>query len=333
MDLEKSNSWILAVISHSCMVLCGARWFSLRHTGHWIWPTIVFLTFATSTVLKHSSDGSIPWLLLTLFVSFLAGRRYSCIGLTGGIGSGKSAVSSILQQYKHVYIIDLDLLARAVAQPGTPAYNAIVNKFGEAVLLPASEPGAVRELDRGALRACISTPGLEGARARAWLNSQTHPRIFAAMVRHIAYYRWLKGWTVVIDAPLLFESGLVLRCLCCPVITVAAPPSIQLQRVLVRDKPSNAGLDEQAVRQMMSSQMNLLQKASRSDILVENGHDVPLSVLHARVDGMALSLLGLQSSPTAAASAPGKGMQGVAVSAVNCLQAARRMLAEDAVVS
>lgn len=117
---------------------------------------------------------------------------------------GKSTVSNLLSSRHHLPIIDADLIARQVVEPGTSGYNAIVSHFGpDRILLPEQE-GGTRPLNRAALGEIIFNDHDE----RNWLNGVTHPRVRRAIVKSVVQY-WLRGeWCVVLDVPLLIEAGL-----------------------------------------------------------------------------------------------------------------------------
>lgn len=122
---------------------------------------------------------------------------YSVVGLTGGIATGKSTVSSILKSH-NIPIIDADLIARQVVQPGTPALNKITRVFGQHILLPDGS------LDRKQLGSIIFSD--ESKRKK--LNAILHPVIRRTMLWQVMGH-WLRGekWCVV-DVPLLIEGGL-----------------------------------------------------------------------------------------------------------------------------
>ena len=90
------------------------------------------------------------------WLAFTFGRRLHCVGLTGGIGTGKSSVSRVWSHQPDVFIIVADVVAREVVQPGTPAFKAIVARFGPAVLLPSGS------LDREALVRGVRRPAVDG---------------------------------------------------------------------------------------------------------------------------------------------------------------------------
>lgn len=119
------------------------------------------------------------------------------VGLTGGIATGKSSVSNLLKA-KHIPIIDADILARQVVEPGTSALSKIVSTFGEEILLPDGT------LDRKKLGEII----FNDAPKRKQLNGIVHPAVRKAMFWSIVKF-WLKGERLcILDVPLLYEGGL-----------------------------------------------------------------------------------------------------------------------------
>lgn len=122
------------------------------------------------------------------------------MGLTGGIASGKSTVSTLLSSMHHLPIIDADLLAREVIEPGTSGYTLVVSHFGADRVL---QPDGV-SLDR----ATIGDIVFRDPEERRWLNGVVHPRVRRVIVRRVLGC-WLRGeWCVVVDVPLLIEAGL-----------------------------------------------------------------------------------------------------------------------------
>ncbi len=122
------------------------------------------------------------------------------VGLTGGIASGKSTVSSLLSSH-HIPIIDADHLARVVVAPGTPGYRAIISHFGEDVVIQTSNGPT---LDRAKLGSVV----FNDERQRRVLNGIVHPAVKKQMVWELLK-NWLRGEkVVVVDVPLLIETGL-----------------------------------------------------------------------------------------------------------------------------
>jgi dephospho-CoA kinase len=177
------------------------------------------------------------------------------IGLTGGIASGKSAVAEALRA-RGAAIVDADLVARQVVEPGQPALAELVARFGSPIV------GSDGRLDRKALGDRV----FGDAAARADLNRITHPRIAAASQAEIAKHVQAGAPVVFYEAALLVENrahewldG---------VIVVAAPPELQVQRLMVRD-----GLDEEAARARLASQLPLEEKLKVATWVIDNAGD------------------------------------------------------------
>lgn len=209
------------------------------------------------------------------------------VGLTGGIGTGKSTVSSLLKAHS-VTVIDADVIARQVVEPGTKAHREIVKYFGRDILL------ADGRLDRPKLGAVIF--GDAGKRNK--LNSIVHPAVRMEMVRQVIW-AWLKGNRYcVMDVPLLIETGLhhwvaltvvVSWYVMCPDIRSAlsltltaalqSPEEIQLSRLMHRDN-----MPEDAAQARVNSQMPISAKVDYADIVVDNAGS--LDELQAKVDDL-----------------------------------------------
>jgi len=173
------------------------------------------------------------------------------LGLTGGIGSGKSMVASMFAQLG-ADVIDADQLARDVVEPGQPALEEIASAFGREILLPDGR------LDRGKLARIIFADPV----ARGKLNAITHPRIKERMAAEISA-RASRPGVLIADIPLLYENdrtGSVQA-----VIVVWVDPQTQLRRLLERD-----GLTEEEARQRIAAQMPLDEKRARADIVIDN---------------------------------------------------------------
>ncbi|TVY39242.1 Dephospho-CoA kinase, partial [Lachnellula subtilissima] len=165
------------------------------------------------------------------------------LGLTGSIATGKSTVSSILSSPPYsLPIIDADLLARKVVEPGTSGYNAILKHFlhdTPDLLLPASEYDVSKypqgaPLNRPVLGRRVFGDSEERRKDRGVLNGIVHPAVRREMYKALLL-AYLKGnWAVVLDVPLLFESGLDSLCGIVMVVAVS-DPKIQMQRLMDRD--------------------------------------------------------------------------------------------------
>ena len=175
------------------------------------------------------------------------------VGITGGIGSGKSALTRYLET-RGITVVDADLAARVVVEPGTPALAAIAEHFGEAILQ------ADGSLDRATLRQRVfADPG-----ERRWLEQLTHPLIGEEIQRQLAAST--ADYTVL-SSPLLLEGGqsrwtdLV--------VVVDVPEEIQVARTIDRDNN-----DEAQVRRIIAAQMDREERLARADILVDNSGDL-----------------------------------------------------------
>ncbi|KAF2276459.1 CoaE-domain-containing protein [Westerdykella ornata] len=185
------------------------------------------------------------------------------LGLTGSIATGKSTVSSILSKAPYsLPIIDADLIARQVVEPGTAGYNAIVRYFAPTtpdLLLPEAGPKG-RPLNRPALGRRVFGQGEERERDRKVLNGIVHPAVRKEMYRQMIW-AYLKGhWAVVLDVPLLFESGWERYCGTILVVGVS-DPAIQIQRLRARDPH----LTEEDARNRVLSQGDIREKAKRCE--------------------------------------------------------------------
>jgi len=173
------------------------------------------------------------------------------LGLTGGIGSGKSMVASMFANLG-AEVIDADQLAREVVEPGQPALEEIATAFGREILLPDGR------LDRGKLARIIFADPI----ARARLNAITHPRIQERMATEMAL-RGSRPGVLIVDIPLLYENdrtGTVDN-----VIVVWVDTKTQLRRLVERD-----GLTADEARQRIAAQMPLDEKRARADMVVDN---------------------------------------------------------------
>ncbi|MEW6524559.1 MAG: dephospho-CoA kinase [Bacillota bacterium] len=147
------------------------------------------------------------------------------IGLTGGIASGKSTLSSILQQLG-AHIIDADAVAHEVVRPGTPAHRELVEAFGRDILNPDST------INRRRLGRLV----FSDREALHRLNNITHPRVISAIAGELDALRRQGTGVVVVDAPLLIEAGMT--GLVDEVWVVAVDESTQLERLMSRDRYS-----------------------------------------------------------------------------------------------
>src|ERR1700682_3161839 len=173
------------------------------------------------------------------------------LGLTGGIGSGKSIVAQMCAQLGAL-VVDADQLAREVVEPGKPALQEIAATFGTDLILPDGR------LDRPKLAGIIFADPAE----RAKLDAITHPRIRVRMDQEIMARRSEPG-VLIADIPLLYENDRtdsVER-----VIVVWVDTQTQLKRIRQRD-----GLTVESARQRIAAQMPLDLKRARADHVIDN---------------------------------------------------------------
>lgn len=175
------------------------------------------------------------------------------IGLTGGIATGKSTVSQMLVA-RGAALIDADVVARRIMEPGHPVLAKVVERFGETVLL------ADGQLNRKRLGEIVFSDAVE----RKALEDITHPAIRREMKAELeALERNNPERLVVADIPLLYESGL--ENLYEKIMVVYIPRSLQLERLMQRD-----GLTLQQAELRLAAQMDIEEKRRRADILIDN---------------------------------------------------------------
>ncbi|MEZ5555873.1 dephospho-CoA kinase [Haliea sp.] len=172
------------------------------------------------------------------------------IGITGGIGSGKTAVTDRFVRHG-ITVVDADLAARIVVEPGTPALAAIARRFGPEVLQGDGS------LDRAALRRIVFADPAQ----RKWLEQLTHPLIGEEIQRQLAASR--SPYTLL-SSPLLLESA-TQRELAALVVVVDVPEEMQLARTVQRDNN-----DEDQVKRIMAAQLPRQQRLARADIVIDN---------------------------------------------------------------
>ncbi|MFK7974944.1 MAG: dephospho-CoA kinase [Halioglobus sp.] len=171
------------------------------------------------------------------------------VGVTGGIGSGKSAVTKRLEAMG-ITVVDADLASRVIVEPGKPALKAIADHFGIDIL------SADGSLDRAALRQKVFADEQE----RRWLEQLTHPLIGEEIVSQLQAST--SAYTVM-SSPLLLET--TQKDLVDIVVVVDVPESIQLERTMARD--SN---DEAQVRRIMAAQIAREDRLALADVVIDN---------------------------------------------------------------
>ncbi len=175
------------------------------------------------------------------------------LGLTGGIGSGKSAVAEAFGRLG-VHWVDADHAARWVVEPGRPALALIAQRFGEGVL------EADGSLDRAVLRGLI----FDDPEQRKWLEQLLHPLIRREVAEHLA--RAQSPYAIMVS-PLLVESGQYRQV--DRVLVVDVPEALQLQRAARRDQAS-----EEQIRAILKAQASREERLRHADDVLVNDRDM-----------------------------------------------------------
>ena len=174
------------------------------------------------------------------------------LGLTGGIASGKSTADEFFKK-KKIPIIDSDLIAHKIMEIGQNGYKAVVDYFGTDILnddqtINRRKLGGIVFNDKAKLKK---------------LNELTHPLVHQEIKQQMAQYRANQEKLVVIDVPLLFESGF--ESLCNGVLVISITPELQIERLMKR----NAFTKKEAIARI-SNQMPLSEKEKRATYVVAN---------------------------------------------------------------
>lgn len=197
------------------------------------------------------------------------------VGLTGGIGSGKTAVSDSFADL-NIAVVDADVCARQVVEPGTQALNKIAERFGSDMLL------ADGQLNRAALRAKV----FQSNDDKDWLNALLHPLIRVQMVEQVAL---ATSSYCILAAPLLLENNM--QAMVNRVLVVDVAPEQQLARVMARDNS-----DEATVRAIMRAQLGREERLAQADDVIVN--DDTLLALKNKVQQLHNQYLRLAANPS-----------------------------------
>jgi len=172
------------------------------------------------------------------------------IGLTGGIGTGKTTVSNYLANRHQLPVLDADIYAREAVQLGSPVLSKIFERYGSGVQLP---DGTLNRKRLGEI--VFSNPD-----ERKWLEQQIHPYVRDRFQSELAT---LVAPTVVLVVPLLFEARMT--DLVTEIWVVSCSPSQQLRRIIERD---NLSLEQAIAR--LNSQLPIQEKVTRADVVLDN---------------------------------------------------------------
>ena len=177
------------------------------------------------------------------------------VGLTGGIGSGKSTVAAMLAE-RGAVVVDADRLAREAVAVGTGGYRAVVERFGPAVVAGDGS------LDRKALAGVV----FEDPEARADLNGIVHPLVRAAIAERVAELAGTDA-VVVLEIPLLVESGRSYGA--SRVIVVDCPEDVAVRRLV-----EGRGMDEADARRRIAAQVSRAERLAAADVVIDNAGSV-----------------------------------------------------------
>lgn len=188
------------------------------------------------------------------------------IGLTGGIGTGKTVVSQILRELG-AQVIDADRVGHEAYQPGTEAWQAVVQEFGQDILQPSGE------IDRKRLGAVV----FSDPKTLERLNAIMHPRMYHMVDERLAQLRNQGVQAAVVDAAILIEAGWTP--LADEVWVVTAGEEEVVRRIRER-----SGLTEEQVRSRIRSQMSSAERLAHADVVIENNGD--LAQLRRKVESL-----------------------------------------------
>lgn len=198
------------------------------------------------------------------------------VGLTGGIGTGKSTVSAMLAEHGAV-VVDADQVARDLQQPGSPMLDRMAERFGADIIRSDGS------LDRAAVAALVFGDSPEAIAGRADLNAISHPAIQDEIARRIAAHADTDH-IVVLDHPLLGEHP---RDDLAATIVVDVPPDIAVRRLV-----EFRGMDESDARNRIASQVSRNDRLARATHVIDNSGD--RSSLRHQVDELWRQLLRLR---------------------------------------
>ncbi|WP_418357946.1 dephospho-CoA kinase [Shewanella basaltis] len=177
------------------------------------------------------------------------------VGLTGGIASGKTTVANLFAEFG-IELVDADVIAREVVAKGSAGLSAIVDHFGDEILL------ANGQLDRATLRNKV----FNNETQRLWINNLLHPMIRQKMLDQV---QASTSKYVIMVVPLLFENQL--DSLVSTTLVVDISPELQISRTMQRD-----GVSQQQVEHILASQMSRQQRIDKANHIIDNQGDIEL---------------------------------------------------------
>lgn len=178
------------------------------------------------------------------------------VGLTGGIATGKSTVANFFKE-EDIPVIETDVIARNVMQKGSDVYQAVVDYFGEEILL------SNQDINRKALGQMI----FSDTEKRQFLNDTVHPAVQKVMLREIEKYQLEGKKLIIADVPLLFEAGFDRDVDI--ILIVSLDEETQLKRLMERDQ-----IDKALAMQKIKSQWPLTEKREKADFVLDNSESI-----------------------------------------------------------
>ncbi len=178
------------------------------------------------------------------------------IGLTGGIATGKSTVSKMFKNHG-TPVIDADHIAKSLLVRGSEAYKELVEQFGEKILATDNS------INRNTLAKMI----FNNETIRKQVNAIIHPRVIRIINTEIEHYKNLNADAIVVDVPLLFESGFYKQM--DVTVLVYARQKDQIERLVIRDK-----IDIDYAKQKIKAQFSLSKKREMADHVIDNSKSI-----------------------------------------------------------
>ena len=180
------------------------------------------------------------------------------IGLTGGIGSGKTTITNYIRKHKNIPIIDSDNLSRELTKPNTYGYEKILDYFGNKII--DNKNNSERSINRKLLRKII----FKNSESKEWIEKLLHPLIKEKMIEKCSQYK--NTQTLVLVIPLLFEAKF--EDICTEIWLVKCPRELQKRRLIARDK-----ISEKKAYELINFQLSFEEKRKFSDIILDNSDD------------------------------------------------------------
>ena len=179
------------------------------------------------------------------------------IGLTGGIASGKSTITSYIREHKKVPILDADNLSRELIKPNTIGYKKILEYFGNKIIEKKTSDNAI---NRKLLKNII----FENENYRKWIEKLLHPLIKEKMIEECSKFK--NNQTILLEIPLLFEAKF--EDICTEIWLVDCPKEVQLKRLVKRDN-----ITKKQAFKIINLQSNFHEKKNLCDVILDNSND------------------------------------------------------------